>query len=131
MPQESLTGGEVMQGKRKGIDRRDFVKASTTTGLGLLAGASRTGPLFASRGSPAEKVSVAVIGVNGRGVVHAQNFASLANSSVAYICDVDSNVIAKAMTAVSQSQSVIPKVVGDFRRVLDDKSVDALAMATH
>jgi len=119
-----------MQGKRKGIDRRDFVKASTTTGLGLLAGASRTGPLFASRGSPAEKVSVAVIGVNGRGVVHAQNFASLANSSVAYICDVDSNVIAKAMTAVSQSQSVIPKVVGDFRRVLDDKSVDALAMAT-
>ncbi len=119
-----------MQGKRKGIDRRDFVKASTTTGLGLLAGATRTGSLFASRGSPAEKVSVAVIGVNGRGVVHAQNFASLANSSVAYICDVDSNVIAKAMTAVSQSQSVAPKVVGDFRRVLDDKSVDALAMAT-
>ena len=35
--------------------------------------------------------------MNGRGVVHAQNFAKLANSEVAYICDVDSKVIDKAV----------------------------------
>ena len=37
------------------IDRRDFVKTSAAAGLGLLAGATGPGPLFAMRGSPAEK----------------------------------------------------------------------------
>jgi predicted dehydrogenase len=119
-----------MESKHLSSDRRDFIKASGTAALGLVAGVSNPGPLFALGGSPAEKVVVAVIGVNGRGVVHAQNFAKLPNSQVAYICDVDANVIAKATTAASQLQKAAPKGVGDFRRILDDKSVDAIAIAT-
>jgi predicted dehydrogenase len=110
------------------IDRRDFVKTGAAAGLGLLAGATGPGPLFAMRGSPAERVRVAVVGVNGRGVVHAQNFSSLPNSEVAYICDVDASVIAKA-AAASRSQAAAPKIIGDFRRALDDKSVDAISIA--
>src|ERR1043166_3716670 len=83
------------------------------------------GPLLSFNGSPNEKVVVGVIGVNGRGVVHAANFAKLPNSEVAYICDVDANVIAKAMNAAGKSQEVPPKIVGDFRKILDDKHVDA------
>ena len=70
-----------------------------------------------------------MIGVNGRGVVHAQNFAKLANSEVAYICDVDSNVIDKAVKAAAASQTAAIKVIGDFRRALDDKTVDAISIA--
>jgi predicted dehydrogenase len=110
------------------IDRRDFVKTSAAAGLGLLAGATGPGPLFAMPGSPAERVRIAVVGVNGRGVVHAQNFSSLPNSEVAYICDVDTNVIAKAMTA-TRSQAAAPKIISDFRRALDDTSVDAISIA--
>ncbi|MBC7895473.1 MAG: Gfo/Idh/MocA family oxidoreductase [Cytophagaceae bacterium] len=119
-----------MESKHLSSDRRDFIKASGTAALGLVAGVSKPGPLFALGGSPAEKVVVAVIGVNGRGVVHAQNFAKLPDSEVAYICDVDANVIAKAATAASQLQAASPKGVGDFRRILDDTSVDAIAIAT-
>ncbi|MGQ0650397.1 MAG: Gfo/Idh/MocA family protein [Gemmatimonadaceae bacterium] len=119
-----------MESRHAKRDRRDFIKASGTAALGLVAGVSKPGPLFVLGGSPAEKVVVAVIGVNGRGVVHAQNFAQLPNSEVAYICDVDANVIAKATTAASQLQAPSPKAVGDFRRVLDDTSVDAIAIAT-
>jgi predicted dehydrogenase len=88
------------------------------------------GPLLAFNGSPAEKVVVAVVGVNGRGVVHAQNFAKLANSEVAYVCDVDSKVVGKAVDAAKRSQSASVQVLGDFRRALDDKAVDAVAIAT-
>jgi predicted dehydrogenase len=112
------------------VDRREFLKAGTAAGLGLLAGAHRTSPLYAFTGSPGETVVVAVIGVNGRGIVHAQNFSKLPNSQVAYICDVDANVVAKAVDAASGSQTKAPKVVGDFRRVLDDKDVDAISIAT-
>ena len=110
------------------IDRRDFIKTTSAASLGMLATSRGLKPIF--RHSANEKVVVAVIGVNGRGVVHAQNFAKLENSEVAYICDVDSNVVSKGVNAATKSQSKTPKVVSDFRRILDDKSVDALVMAT-
>src|SRR5438874_8568496 len=110
------------------IDRRDFIKKTSAASLGVLATSRGLEPLI--RRSANEKIVVAVIGVNGRGVVHAQNFAKLKNSEVAYICDVDSNVVSKGVDAVAKSQSKAPKVVSDFRRILDDKAVDALAIAT-
>src|SRR5437867_10133927 len=112
------------------IDRRDFIKKTSAVGLGALATSRGLSPLLDSKGPTNEKVVVAVIGVNGRGVVHAQNFAKLENSEVADICDVDSNVVAKGVTAATRSQAKTPKVVGDFRRILDDKSVDAISIAT-
>ena len=113
------------------IDRRTFIKTTSAAGVGVAIGVTKrgAGPLFVFEGSPAEKVRIAVIGVNGRGVVHAENFAKLPNSEVAYICDVDSNVIDKGVK-VTGSQSATVKVIGDFRRALDDKDVDAISIAT-
>src|SRR5262245_43021313 len=112
------------------IDRRQFLKTTTAAGFGMMAIAPKPGWLVKPKRSPSEKVVVAVIGVNGRGVVHAQNFAKVANSEVAYICDVDSKVVAKAVEAASKAQPTAPKVITDFRRALDDKSVDAISIAT-
>lgn len=110
------------------IDRRDFLKTGTVAGVGLLATANRASALLTTA-SPSERVVVGVIGVNGRGIVHAQNFgAKLPNASVAYICDVDDRVIDKAVKAAGSEPP--PKVVRDFRRILDDKSVDAVSIAT-
>ena len=111
------------------LNRRTFLKTTSAAGLGALATSRGLGPLLRFGASPAEKVVVAVIGVNGRGVVHAQNFASLEHSEVAYVCDVDSTVIAKALAAAAKGQTKQPAVVGDFRRALDDKSVDAISIA--
>ena len=113
------------------MDRRGFLKTTTAAGLGAMAASPGVAPFLRFGGSPSEKVVVAVLGVNGRGVVHAQNFAKLPNSEVAYICDVDANVVAKGVNAVTKAPGVkTPRVVSDFRRILDDPSVDALAMAT-
>jgi predicted dehydrogenase len=79
--------------------------------------------------SPNENIRVAVVGVNGRGIVHAQNFSKLPNSEVAYVCDVDANVVKKGLDA-AKGQPRAPKVERDFRRILDDKSVDAISVAT-
>src|SRR5947207_12471055 len=112
------------------LDRRDFLKKASVAGFGALAASRGAGPLFVFEGSPAEKMVVGVMGLNGRSMVDARSFARGPNTTLAYLCDVDSNVLSKARAGVSPLQSPAPKAVGDFRRMLDDKSVDAIAIAT-
>ena len=107
------------------MKRRRFVKTVSSAALGLIAPRA---PLFVNR-SPSEKVVVAVMGLNGRGSVLAKVFAKSPNAAVAAVCDVDSTVLAKAVAAVAQSQTPSPKPLSDFRRALDDKSIDALVIA--
>ena len=107
------------------MKRRRFVKTVSSAGLGLIAARA---PLFA-KGSPSEKVVVAVMGLNGRGSVLAKVFAKTPNAEVAAVCDVDSTVLAKAAAAVGEAQGKQVRGIGDFRRALDDKSIDALVIA--
>ena len=108
------------------MKRRQFVKSVSATGLGLAAARS---PLLALGGSPAEKVVVAVMGLNGRGTVLGRVFGKTPNAEVAYVCDVDSQVLAKGLASVGEAQGKAPKGLVDFRRALDDKGVDALVIA--
>jgi len=107
------------------MKRRRFIKTVSAAGLSL-AGS----PLRAIGQSPNEKVVVAIMGLNGRGTVLGRVFANTPNATVAYVCDVDAQVLAKGATAVGQVQPTAPKTVTDFRRVLDDKAVNALVVAT-
>jgi len=116
--------------KGRPLPRRDFLKKASAAGFGAIAMSRGFGPLFAFDGSPVEKMTVGVMGLNGRGTVLAHGFARNANATVAYLCDVDSNVLAKAVPAIAQDQATSPKAVGDFRRVLEDKNVDAIAIAS-
>src|SRR5256885_17079851 len=111
------------------LDRRDFLKRATAVGVGALAASRSAAPLFALQGSPAEKMVVAVMGLNGRGMVPAHAFARGANTTVGYLVDVDSNVLAKAASEIAPLQQNQPKTVSDFRRALEDKNVDALIIA--
>src|SRR5438093_11447235 len=108
------------------MKRRRFVKTVSSAGLGLIAARE---PLFA-KGSPSEKVVVCVMGLNGRGTVLAKTFAKTPHAEVAAVCDVDATVLAKAAAAVSEAQGKTVKTIADFRRALDDRSIDALAIAT-
>ncbi|MFL5482966.1 MAG: Gfo/Idh/MocA family protein [Gemmatimonadaceae bacterium] len=110
------------------LARREFIKKATAVGVSALT-ASRGSPLFALEGSPAEKMVVAVMGLNGRGMVHAHGFARGANTTVGYLIDVDSTVLAKAAAETTPLQRTAPKLVSDFRRALEDKNVDALIIA--
>jgi predicted dehydrogenase len=60
----------------------------------------------------------------------AQWFGALPDVRIPYICDVDQNVVGPVMQMVTESQGKAPVLVSDIRRVLDDRSVDAIVMAT-
>src|SRR5881275_2396312 len=109
------------------MKRRKFLKTASAAGLSLVAS-----PEFPSWvRSPGDTVRVAVMGLNGRGTVLARTFASWRTADVAYVCDVDSVVLAKGVAAVAGVRHGARGVqgLGDFRRALDDKDVDALVIA--
>ena len=64
-----------------------------------------------------------------RGSALAAAIASLPNAEVAYLCDVDNRRLGPAIEAIAGKQSRKPQGVGDFRKILDDPAVDALAIA--
>ncbi len=55
------------------VDRREFLKTASVAGLGLVMTVTRAD--CCATCSPNDHVSVAVFGLNGRGMVHAQNFS--------------------------------------------------------
>jgi predicted dehydrogenase len=111
------------------IDRREFLRDVSVAGLGVAVADRFPSPALLFGGSPNERVVVAVMGLNGRGLVLARNVARSKNTEVAYLCDVDSTVVAKSQSSLRQDATKAPKPIGDFRRALDDKAVDAIAIA--
>jgi predicted dehydrogenase len=104
-----------------GIDRRTFLGAA-----GTLAVAGTRAWAFA----PSERVRIAVIGVRGRGAELAREFARNQGSEVVAVCDIDDAAFAKPVKAVDAINKKEPRTEKDFRRLLDDKSIDAIAVAT-
>ncbi len=109
--------------------RKDFLKQITTLGAAGLI--STQAPFAFSGKSPNEKVVVGVLGTHSRGIHHVRSYVELPHSEVAYIADVDDRWRAKGIKAAQDAgQQKKPKGVDDFRRILDDKSVDAVSIAT-
>ena len=111
------------------IDRRAFLRDTSLAGVGLATASRFPSPALHVTRSPSEKVVVAVMGLNGRGMVLARNFMRSQNTEVGYLCDVDAAVLSKAQGDLQQDATRSPKGIGDFRRALDDKDVDALVIA--
>src|SRR5262249_18354094 len=83
-----------------------------------------------AKDSVQEKLRVAVVGVRGRGMSHVGGFAGNNNCVVTTICDADEGVIGKAMEAVEKKQGKKPKFEKDIRKVVEDKEIDVISIAT-
>jgi predicted dehydrogenase len=110
------------------IPRRHFLKQTSllTAGLATLGSAAS---LRAAKG-PNEKVVVGIIGCNGRGKAHIAGHLAQPNVEIAYICDVDRRAVTEGIALVGKKQQRKPQGVTDLRRILEDKAVDAVSIAT-
>ncbi len=79
---------------------------------------------------PNERLSVAVVGVRGRGGSHLSAFVARPDTEVTYVCDADESVGQHRADQVAAKQGRRPKVVRDMRQVFDDPSVDIVTTAT-
>ena len=103
------------------VDRRHFLMSSVALPAALKASALR---------SQNDTVRVAVVGFNGRGKAHISAYLKMPNVEIAGLCDVDEKVLESGCKMVEAAGKKRPATFTDIRKVLDDKSIDAVSIAT-
>lgn len=104
------------------LTRREFLRQSTLAGLATTT--FSLGVLGAG-----DRIRLGFMGVNSRGSDLVRGFARFSDVEIAAICDVDERAIAKGQQAAGGADRPAPKAVKDFRRILEDPTVDALVIA--
>ena len=107
--------------------RRAFV--STAAGA---AAAPLLQAAAAKRPSPSDRLRVALVGLRGRGRSHIKALENLATQNVelAAMCDVDESVLAERLSDHNARTGNRPAVFHDIRKLLEDRSIDAVFYAT-
>ena len=106
----------------KQINRRGFLKGSLVAGAAAW-GLSR-GATAGVRGANGD-VRVAVVGFNGRGQAHLAGYKKLSGVRLVGLCDVDEAVLGKEAAKHKDIATYT-----DIRKLLDDKNIDAISVAT-
>ncbi|HSI65428.1 MAG TPA: Gfo/Idh/MocA family oxidoreductase, partial [Candidatus Saccharimonadia bacterium] len=79
--------------------------------------------------APGKKLKVAVVAL-GRGMAHVSALLTLPDVEISYLAEVDPKRLERGLKMVSDKQQVSCQGVKDFRKILEDKSVDAVFIAT-
>jgi predicted dehydrogenase len=111
------------------VSRREFLDAFALSAAGLAVGttAKSYGRILGSN----DRLNFAVIGLNGRGYAHLSALKAMKGAAhISYVCDVDSNILKKFAGSVQQETGETPATEKDFRKILEQKDVDAITIAT-
>ena len=107
----------------KSLNRRQFLQRTA-----IVAGTTLA-PTFSGFGAN-DKLILAVIGPGGMGMNHVRAFSGYKDVEIAYVCDPDEQRRDAAANEVEKRCGKAPKAVKDMRRVLEDKAVEAVVIAT-
>lgn len=107
--------------------RRDFIKKTAlgSAGLSFIPSMGYSSILGSN-----ERVNVAIIGVKSRAMSLTKAIHKYADAKIIYTCDVDDVIIGNNNIFLQETIGYVPKVSKDFRKVLEDKNVDAVFIAT-
>ena len=120
------------------INRRLFISKTAAATAGLAAALPRDS--YAQR-SPNDTINVAIIGLRGdnkghptwtargRGLDHYEHLSGVKNVRITHVVDVDERNFASALPFAKGKWGGDPKTETDFRRVLDNRDVDAVTIA--
>src|SRR6201981_1134239 len=111
------------------VTRREFLDALAVGAAGLAVGA--TAKSYSQILGSNDRLNFAVIGLNGRGYAHLASLkANRSAARITHVCDVDGNILKKFADRTQQEMGEAPVAEKDFRRILEEKSVDAITIAT-
>src|SRR5580765_7637946 len=104
------------------VTRREFLDALVVRAAGLAVGttAKSYGQILGSN----DRLNFAVIGLNGRAYAHLSSLkANQSAAKIGYVCDVESNILAKFAAKTREMMDSDPATEKDFRKILERKDV--------
>lgn len=114
------------------VSRRAFLQTAAA-GVALTAlnrraaGLTRPAPCTSQ---PNDQIVVGMIGVGGMGLSRLRGFLEHPDVRIGAICDVDRRHLDRTVAVVEKFRGYKPKGVGDYRRILDDREIDAVVVVT-
>ena len=107
-------------------NRRNFIKNTVvaTAAVGVAPA------ILNACSSPADKVTVALIGCRSMGFNDLKSFLKQENVECVALCDVDANVLDEKAKEIEVQTGTRPKTYADFRRVLENPDIDAVIIGT-
>jgi predicted dehydrogenase len=109
--------------------RREFLDALAVGAATLAVGT--TARSYSQILGSNDRLNFAVIGLNGRAYAHlAALKANKSAARISHVCDVDDNILRKFADRVQQEMGESAATDKDFRRILEQKDVDAITIAT-
>ena len=119
--------------------RREFVSKSASVTGGAIAAPAFVKNMITR--SPNERINIGLAGIsgnrvkvrgmiNGRGIVHINTYAKIPNVMIKTICDVDERLFPGVEANIEKLFGAKPQTETDFRRLLDDKDLDVISIAT-
>lgn len=111
------------------VSRRKFVQGATLAGAAFaISGTKSSGNIIGAN----DRLRIGVAGTNVRGGSHIDGWLSQSNVELAYLVDVDRNVLDRRMKQVAEQTGgqYATKGIADVREALEDKNLDAISVAT-
>ena len=96
----------------------------------FMTSAAALGQATRALASANETVRVACVGLRGRGKSHIAAYTSMPNVELVAMCDVDQSVLNSRIKDVESKGKKRPTGYSDLRKLLEDKSIDAISIAT-
>jgi predicted dehydrogenase len=119
------------------MDRRAFLSKTAAATVGLAVRPARA----RAQRSPNDTVNVAIIGLRGdnnghptwtsrgRGLDHYEHLSRIRNVRITHVVDIDERHFKTSLPFAKENWGGDPRTETDFRRVLDDRDVDAVTIA--
>ncbi len=119
------------ESQRSEISRRKFLKTGIGTAAAGLVALNTAAEIVPPRVLGAnDRLRVAVIGLHGRGRDHIRALSKIQNVEIAALCDVYMPILNERLAEVEKMGRPRPRGYQDVRRLLADKTIDAVSIAT-
>lgn len=121
----------------KSWSRKDFLKASLLgSSAALLGNSSRLygkgSAAIAAPGSANGDIRMAIVGIHAQGNGHIKTYypGKMPGTRLVALCDADGDVLARRVAETERDAGVKTRPYRDYRKLLEDKDVDAVVIAT-
>lgn len=112
------------------INRRKFVKSSSVLFGSALLNLEACKAVQSKKIAPSDKLNVGVIGCKGMGWSNMTSMLNTPGVNCIALCDIDQNVLNERSASVRDIHDKQPKVYGDYRKLLENKDIDAVIVGT-
>lgn len=112
------------------MNRRKFIRRTALTSAGIGITSIIPSRVWSGEVAPSDSLNVALIGCRSMGFGDLEQHLSNPGVNCAALCDVDDEILNRRAADVKSNFNQSPKIYKDFRKMLEQKDIDAVIIGT-